>query len=71
MLHDEAEMASAMRDVRNDPDLRRSLVASGLETIRARHTCAHRVDDLMAVLAVISGANQRSVAASPSAKDVA
>ena len=26
------------------------LASSGLETIRARHTCAHRVDELMAIV---------------------
>ena len=31
-------------------DLRAALVAHGLETIRARHTCAHRVDELLAVV---------------------
>ncbi|WP_375428828.1 glycosyltransferase [uncultured Sphingomonas sp.] len=34
-----------------DPDLRASLAASGLETIRARHTCAHRAAELLAVVA--------------------
>ena len=36
--------------LRDDPALRRSLAASGLETIRARHTCAHRADELLAIL---------------------
>jgi spore maturation protein CgeB len=30
--------------------MRQSLVQSGLETIRARHSCAHRVVELMAIL---------------------
>ena len=34
-----------------DPDLRAGLVAGGLETIRARHTCAHRAQELLAVIA--------------------
>ena len=34
----------------HDPDLRAALAAHGLATIRARHTCAHRVDELLAVL---------------------
>jgi spore maturation protein CgeB len=33
-----------------DEALRRSLAAHGLETIRRRHTCAHRVDELMGIL---------------------
>jgi spore maturation protein CgeB len=47
---DEAEMARHMRAVRDDPGLRASLIASGLATVRARHTCAHRADQLLAVL---------------------
>ena len=46
-----AEMERHLRSLRCDPALRASLTASGLETIRARHTCAHRVDELMAVVA--------------------
>ena len=38
-----------LRAVLNDPGLAASLSAAGLETIRARHTCAHRVDELMAI----------------------
>jgi spore maturation protein CgeB len=43
-------MARHMRAVRDDPDVRASLIASGLATVRARHTCAHRADELLAVL---------------------
>jgi len=44
-------MAEALREVVNDPALRRSLVDHGLETIRARHTCAHRADELLGIVA--------------------
>lgn len=50
MVRDGAAMTAALRDLAADADLRRSLVAHGLETIRARHTCAHRVDELLAVV---------------------
>ena len=50
MARDAAEMERHLRVVRDDADLRRALVRSGLETIRARHTCAHRVDELLAIL---------------------
>jgi spore maturation protein CgeB len=43
------EMAAQLRRLRDDADLRASLAASGLERIRARHTCAHRVDELLAI----------------------
>jgi spore maturation protein CgeB len=45
------EMKRHLRDVLNDADLARSLSEAGLETIRARHTCAHRVDQLFSILA--------------------
>jgi spore maturation protein CgeB len=36
-----------------DPDLRRSLTETGLAAIRTRHSCAHRVDELLAIDAQI------------------
>lgn len=45
------EMTSLMRELLLDPARRESLAASGLETIRARHTCRHRVDELLGILA--------------------
>ena len=43
--------ADRLRALARDPGLRAALVASGLETIRARHTCAHRARELLAVAA--------------------
>jgi spore maturation protein CgeB len=53
MVRDGAEMTDALRRVLADPDLADALSRSGLETIRARHTCAHRVDELLGVLGEI------------------
>jgi spore maturation protein CgeB len=50
VAHDGAEMTRHLRDLAADAALRRALAASGLETIRARHTCAHRVDELLAIV---------------------
>jgi spore maturation protein CgeB len=47
---DEAAAERHLAALRDDPDLRRSLAASGLETIRARHTCAHRARELIDIL---------------------
>jgi spore maturation protein CgeB len=47
---DEAAMERHLAALRDDPDLRRSLARSGLETIRARHTCAHRARELIDIL---------------------
>jgi len=44
-------MQAHMASVSSDADLRRSLIDHGLKTIAARHTCAHRVDELLAILA--------------------
>ena len=54
-----AEMERHLAAVRDDADLRRALVAHGLGTIRARHSCAHRVDELMAVLQKLDAASVR------------
>ena len=51
VARDGAEMERHLRALREDASLRASLVASGLATIRARHTCAHRVDELLAIAA--------------------
>jgi spore maturation protein CgeB len=44
-----AEMKRQMRAVLNEPDLARELARNGLETIQKRHTCKHRVDELIAI----------------------
>ena len=54
MAADPAQMQAHLSAVQDDPDLRRSFVASGLETILARHTCAHRAAELLGVLAGLS-----------------
>ncbi|MEH3047812.1 glycosyltransferase family protein [Sphingomonas adhaesiva] len=61
---DGAEMTRHLRDLREDAGLRAALAASGRETILARHTCAHRVDELLAILARLDAhPQQRSAAA--------
>lgn len=44
------EMVSLLRAVLADGALAASLSRSGRETVLARHTCAHRVDELMKIL---------------------
>jgi spore maturation protein CgeB len=51
IANDEREMERALTALRDDADLRRALVESGLATIHARHTCAHRADELLAITA--------------------
>jgi spore maturation protein CgeB len=47
---DGARMTRLLKDVLSDPAFTAELVQSGLETIRARHTCRQRVDELLAIL---------------------
>jgi spore maturation protein CgeB len=50
IARDGEEMSRILQRLRDEPDLRAALAASGLETIRARHSCAHRADELLAIL---------------------
>jgi spore maturation protein CgeB len=49
VARDGAEMTAHMTRLASDAELRATLSAHGLATIRARHTCAHRVDELLAL----------------------
>ncbi|ABS27416.1 glycosyltransferase [Anaeromyxobacter sp. Fw109-5] len=49
------EMRAHLRAVLEDPALAASLRARGLAAIRARHTCAHRVDQLLSIHARLAG----------------
>jgi spore maturation protein CgeB len=49
VAHDGEQMRRRLRDVVRDPDLASSLRRSGLRRIQERHTCAHRVDELLAI----------------------
>ncbi|HVL64267.1 MAG TPA: glycosyltransferase [Actinomycetota bacterium] len=51
---DTEEMTSLMKELVNDDDLARSLAEHGRETILERHTCAHRVDELLTVYEELS-----------------
>lgn len=48
--------------LKHDPVLRRALAANGLATIRTRHTCRHRVEELLSIVRRI-GARSAEVAA--------
>jgi spore maturation protein CgeB len=48
---DGAEAKEHLRAVLADPDLAATLSANGPRTIRERHTCAHRVDQLLGICA--------------------
>lgn len=48
-----AEMERHFAALKRDPGLRRMLAADGLATIRARHTCRHRVEELLGIVGQI------------------
>jgi spore maturation protein CgeB len=52
LAQDEAQMERHLTDVRHDPALRASLVRNGMAAIRGRHSCAHRIDQLLDILAL-------------------
>ena len=47
------EMTAAISLVLRDSDLASELAANGIKAIRARHSCAHRVAQLLAILEVL------------------
>lgn len=49
MVDDGAAMVEALRDVLHDSSLASSLAEEGRRTILSRHTCSHRVDELLAI----------------------
>jgi spore maturation protein CgeB len=52
-------MEHHLKTLLHEPELARSLQAHGLATIRARHTCAHRVDELETVYAEFEAVQQK------------
>jgi spore maturation protein CgeB len=53
------QMQRHLRAVMNDDELAASLARHGLETIRDRHSCAHRVDELLEIVAAPDTGAQR------------
>ncbi len=47
---DGSEMTAHLANILSDPELAAELARNGYETIRDRHSCAHRVDELLQVL---------------------
>ncbi len=61
---DGAEMRARMRDVLHDRAFAASLVEHGLATIAARHTCAHRAEQLLRIARELS-APSASIGSTP------
>ena len=62
MVHHGAEMTRALQALRNDPELCANLARNGLDTIIARHTCAHRAEELLTIVEQLRAPALRSVA---------
>lgn len=48
-----AEMEQHLTVLKHEPGLRPALATNGLATIRARHTCRHRVEELLSIIGQI------------------
>jgi len=42
----------------NDGSMREELAERGMETVRARHTCANRVDELLSICTEMNGGRE-------------
>jgi spore maturation protein CgeB len=56
LASDAASMLRSIRDLLHDADLARELAQHGRRTIEQRHTCAHRVDELLEIHRALEGA---------------
>jgi spore maturation protein CgeB len=59
LAKDGAEMKQHMRTLLDEPSLAAELARNGIETICKRHTCAHRVDELMKIYEGLEGRTSR------------
>jgi spore maturation protein CgeB len=55
MVENGEQMTSALSMLLNDSDMASDVARTGLATIKARHTCAHRVQELLGIVEGISG----------------
>lgn len=60
VARDGEEMKRHLRDLLADPDMAREIARSGRETVLDRHTCAHRVDELLSIHREIRTAPSRA-----------
>jgi spore maturation protein CgeB len=56
------EMKRHLRDLLHDPDLAREIAAAGRRTLLDRHTCAHRVDELLTIDRQLRGVTLQAAA---------
>ena len=55
VAEDGEEMTRRLRALLEDPASARAVARHGRQTVLARHTCAHRVDELLAIYRELEG----------------
>jgi spore maturation protein CgeB len=60
--HNGDEMVAHLGMLLGTPRIARALAANGLDTIRSRHTCAHRAGELVQIVEQVSGLTEAEVA---------
>lgn len=69
VARDQREMETAMRNLHSDRAMAAELAAHGRATVLARHTCAHRTDELLRIVAQLrAGAHETASALSAPAR---
>jgi spore maturation protein CgeB len=62
VAHDAGEMTSQLAFLLRHPGVARRMAAHGRRTVLSRHTCAHRVDELLAICARLDAPGLRATA---------
>jgi spore maturation protein CgeB len=60
VAHNASQMRNYLRLLRAEPEVAQTLAGYGLQTILSRHTCAHRVDELLSICASLDTPLRRS-----------
>jgi spore maturation protein CgeB len=60
VARDQREMEAAMRNLRSDRAMAAELAEQGRATVQERHTCAHRVDELLAIIALLRAGSRET-----------
>jgi spore maturation protein CgeB len=63
------ELTHMLQELLHDPERRSELASAGLETIKTRHTCRHRANELLAIIARVSTLRVRQQLASREAAE--
>ena len=66
IAHNGSEMTELIQKVLSEPTFAEELTINGLTTVRQRHTCAHRVDELLEIYAELLTETRELVAAGAS-----